>query len=69
MVRHALKILQQMLEDFQSMTDPFKALCIKGLTANKEEMLFCCSCHLRQIIFHSSDVSSLHIHEGKSKYY
>ena len=31
MVRHTLKILQQMLQDFQSVSDRFKTLCIKGL--------------------------------------
>ena len=32
MVRHTLKILQQMLQDFLSVSDPFGALCIKELT-------------------------------------
>ena len=31
MVRHTLKILQQMLQDFQSVSDHFGNLCIKGL--------------------------------------
>ena len=31
MVRHTLKILQQMLEDFKSVPDHFGTLCIKGL--------------------------------------
>ena len=29
-IRHTLKILQQMLQDFQSVSDHFWALCIKG---------------------------------------
>ena len=32
MVRHTLKILQQMLQDFKSVSDHFGTLCIKGLT-------------------------------------
>ena len=32
MVRHTLKIFQQMLQDFQSVSGHFVALCIKGLT-------------------------------------
>ena len=39
MVRHALKILQQMLQDFESVSDHFGALCIKGLNYKVE--LFC----------------------------
>ena len=39
MVRHTLKIWQQMLQDFESVSDHFGALCIKGLN-NKVE-LFC----------------------------
>ena len=31
MVRHTLKVLQQMLEDFKSVSDHFGTLCIKGL--------------------------------------
>ena len=31
MVKHNLKILQQMLEDFKSVSDHFGMLCIKGL--------------------------------------
>ena len=31
MVRHTLKILQQMLQDFKSVSDHFGTLCIKGL--------------------------------------
>ena len=31
MVRYTLKILQQMLQDFQSVSDHFGILCIKGL--------------------------------------
>ena len=31
MVRHTLKILQQMMQDFK-MSDHFGTLCIKGLT-------------------------------------
>ena len=31
MVRHTLKILQQMLQDFYSVSDQFGTLCIKGL--------------------------------------
>ena len=31
MVKHTLKILQQMLQDFSSVFDNFGALCIKGL--------------------------------------
>ena len=31
MVRHTLKILQQMLQDIYSVSDQFGALCIKGL--------------------------------------
>ena len=31
MVRHTLKILQQMLQDFKSVTDHFGTLYIKGL--------------------------------------
>ena len=31
MIRHTLKILQQMLQDFQSVSDHFGALCIRGL--------------------------------------
>ena len=31
MVRHTLKILQQMLQDFQSVFDHFGTLAIKGL--------------------------------------
>ena len=31
MVRHTLKILQQMLQDFQSVSDHFGKLCIKVL--------------------------------------
>ena len=29
MVRHILKILQQILQDFQSASDQFRTLCIK----------------------------------------
>ena len=36
MVRHTSKILQQMLEDFKSVSDHFGTLCIKGL---KQEAL------------------------------
>ena len=32
MVRHTLKIFKQMLQDFQSVSGHFVALCIKGLT-------------------------------------
>ena len=35
MVRHTLKILQQMLQDFQSVSDHFGTLCIKGLSIAK----------------------------------
>ena len=31
MVKHTLKILQQMLQDFKSVFDHFGTLCIKGL--------------------------------------
>ena len=31
MVRHTLKILQQMLQNFKSVSDHFGTLCIKGL--------------------------------------
>ena len=31
MVRHTLNILQQMLQDFLSVSDHFGTLCIKGL--------------------------------------
>ena len=31
MVRHTLNILQQMLQDFYSVSDHFGTLCIKGL--------------------------------------
>ena len=31
MVRHTIKILQQMLQDFYSVSDHFGTLCIKGL--------------------------------------
>ena len=31
MVRHTIKILQQMLQDFYSVPDHFGTLCIKGL--------------------------------------
>ena len=31
MVRHSLKILQQMVQDFLSVSDHFEALCITGL--------------------------------------
>ena len=31
MVRHTFKILQQMLQDFKSVSDHFGTLCIKGL--------------------------------------
>ena len=31
MVRHTLKILEQILQDFQSVSDHFGASCIKGL--------------------------------------
>ena len=31
MVRHTLKILQQMLQDFQSVSEDFGTLCIKVL--------------------------------------
>ena len=31
MVIHTLEILQQMLQDFQSVSDHFRILCIKGL--------------------------------------
>ena len=31
MVRHTLKIFQQTLQDFQSVSDHFGTLCIKGL--------------------------------------
>ena len=31
MVRHTLKILQQMLQDFKSVSDDFGTLCIKGI--------------------------------------
>ena len=34
MVRHTLKILQQMLQDFENGSDHFGTLCIKGLTGN-----------------------------------
>ena len=34
MVRHVLKILQHLLEDFQSVPDHFEILCIKGLRNN-----------------------------------
>ena len=29
--RHTLKILQNLLQDFQSVSDPFGTLCVKGL--------------------------------------
>ena len=32
MVKHTLKILQQMLQDFESVSDHFGTSCIKGLT-------------------------------------
>ena len=34
MVRHTLKILQQMLQDFESVSDHFGSLCINRLTYN-----------------------------------
>ena len=34
MVRHTLKILQNLVQDFQSVFDHFGTLCIKGLKAN-----------------------------------
>ena len=33
MVRHTLKILQQMLQDFYSVSNRFGTLCIKGLSS------------------------------------
>ena len=36
MVKHTFKILQQMLQDFQSAFDHFGTLCIKGLNTLKE---------------------------------
>ena len=36
MVKHTFKILQQMLQDFQSAFDYFGTLCIKGLKTLKE---------------------------------
>ena len=41
MVRHTLKIMQQMLQDFQSVSDHFGELCIKGLKSVLERLLFC----------------------------
>ena len=35
MVRQTLKILQQMLQDFKSVSDHFGTLCIKGLKTEK----------------------------------
>ena len=35
MIRHTLKILQQMLRDFKSVSDHFETLCIKGFKALK----------------------------------
>ena len=35
MVRHTLKILQQMLQDFESVSDHFGTLCIEELTISK----------------------------------
>ena len=32
MVRHTLKILQHLLQNFESVSDHFGTLCIKGLT-------------------------------------
>ena len=32
MVRHTLKILQQMLQEYQSVSEHFGMLCIKGLS-------------------------------------
>ena len=34
MVRHTLKILQQMQQDFLSVSDHFGTLCIKGLNSD-----------------------------------
>ena len=46
MVRHTLKILQQMLQDFESVSDHFGALCMKGLNYKVE--LFCMKLLLHQ---------------------
>ena len=35
MVKHNLKIFQQILQDFQSVFDHFGALCIKGFKVTK----------------------------------
>ena len=35
MVGHTLKILQQMLQDFYSVSETFGTLCIKGLIAKQ----------------------------------
>ena len=37
MVRHTLKILHQMLQDFKSVSDQFETLCIKGLRNRKSD--------------------------------
>ena len=35
MVKHTLKILQHLLQDFESVSDHFGTLCIKGLMETK----------------------------------
>ena len=40
MARHTLKILQQMLQDFKSVSDHFGTLCIKGLIDFSADIYF-----------------------------
>ena len=40
MVRHTLKFLQQMLQDFKSVSDHFGTLCIKGLNQSQNYVIF-----------------------------
>ena len=39
MVRHTLKILQQMLKDFYSVSDHFGTLWIKGLNTSRKNVI------------------------------
>ena len=43
MVRHTLKILQQMLQDFKNVSDHFRTLCIKGLNSKVKSQFSYCS--------------------------
>ena len=47
MVRHTLKILQQMLQDFKSVSDHFRTLCIKGLKQSRFEK---CNTHVFYLV-------------------